>query len=178
MGWLFDVFGLLTSGAGGGIIGGVFALFKGAQELKEKIAFARIEKERDEMEYENAREERAHQVVLMEKGAQIELEKIQTETEAEVDIANQAALSRAQGQEFKLKTTSWMDNLRASVRPVLAYTFTLLFIGLSAWSFVEFASQLNDKDGKELLLMFIQTLTFTVTAIVTFYYVARRNTKG
>lgn len=170
------VLGLLGSGAGGGLLGGLFGIWKQFQERKERAEMARIELERDQMEYAHAREEREHALLLLEKGAQIEVDKIEAETEAEMEIANQAALATAQRAEFnKLNTTSAMDNFRASIRPVLALWAWLLFNAMLGWAFYEFHSQIDADMGLQILLGLFATLNFTVSSIVTFYYVARRN---
>lgn len=170
------ILGLLGSGAGGGLLGGLFGIWKQSQERKERAEMARIELERDQMEYSNAREEREHALLLLEKGAQIEVDKIEAETEAEMEIANQAALATAQKAEFsKLSTTSGMDNFRASIRPILALWAWLLFNVMLGWAFWEFSDQITADMGLQILLGLFATLNFTVSSIVTFYYVARRN---
>jgi hypothetical protein len=172
---LTGLFAVLTSGAGGGILGGIFGLFKQSQERKERVEMAKINLQRDDLEYKNAREERAHALQMLEKGAEIELEKIQTETEAEVDIAHQTALSSAQKVFNSLKTTSGMDNFRASVRPILAYWGAILFTAMLAWAFAKYHHLIDKETGKQILIGMFSTLTFIVTSITTFYYVARRN---
>ena len=180
------IFSILSSGAGGGLLGGVFGLFKQSQERKERVEMAEINLERDNMEYANAKDERAHSLVMLERTAelklegiqvsgQLELEKIQTETEAEVELSHQATLSSAQDVLKGLKTSSAMDNYRASVRPTLAYGFAIIFCAMLGWAFVEFSDQIDPATGRELLVGLFGTLTFLVTSIGTFYYVARRN---
>lgn len=167
---------VLTSGAGGGIVGAITGIFKQSQERKERVAMAELELKRDEAEYANAQAQRAHELVLLEKGAKIELDKIETEADMEIEVSHQETLGQAQIAEFKnLNTSSWMDNLRASVRPVLAYWFTFIFNVMLIWAFMEYSDQLTDSDGKDILLGLFGTLSFTVTGIVTFYYVTRRN---
>lgn len=166
---------LLTSGAGGGIIGGILGLFKQSQERKERVEMARIEQARDQMEYENAAAEREHALLMLDKTGEIELGKIQSETEAEIEVAHQAALSSAQDALKGLNTSTAMDNFRASVRPALAYGFSIIFSIMLAWTFWKFSDTIDAAAGHELLLGMFGTLTFLVTSIGTFYYVARRN---
>ncbi len=172
---LTTFFSLLTSGAGGGILGGIFGLFKQSQERKERVEMARVNLERDKMEYENAEKEREHALIMLEKGGQLELEKVETEAEAEIEVAHQAAMSSAQDALKNLKTSSKMDDFRASVRPVLAYWGAIMFSAMLIWTFSKFYSTIDTATGKSILLGLFGTLTFIVTSITTFYYVARRN---
>lgn len=169
---LFTVF---TSGAGGGIVGGIFGLFKQSQERKERIEMARVNLERDQLEYANAAKERDHALVMLNAGAKVELDKVEMETEAEIEITHQHALSSAQDALKNLKTTSGMDNFRSSVRPVLAYWGAILFSVMLGWAFMEYRETINSETGKQILIGMFSTLTFIVTSITTFYYVARRN---
>lgn len=166
---------VLTSGAGGGIVGGILAILKRGQDRKERIELERIALEREKADYLNAKEEREHALTMLQAGAQIELEKVQTEAEAEMEVSHQNALSNAQKVLGKLKTSTWMDNYRASVRPTLAYFVTFVFSVAGAWAFTEFASQLTPQDGGKILLGMFATLTFAFTSIITFYYVARKD---
>lgn len=171
-----SVLGLLGSGVGGGLLGGIFGIWKQRQERIERAEMARIELERDQAEYSNAKEERAHSLVLLEKGAQIEVDKLEIEAEAEMDIANQAAMGKAQEAEFgNLGTTTGMDNFRAMVRPTLALWAWGLFNIMLGWAFYKFADRIDADMGLQILLGLFATLNFTVSSIVTFYYVARRN---
>lgn len=169
---LFSVF---TSGAGGGLMGGIFGLFKQSQERKERVEMARINVERDNAGYANDKEERAHALIMMEKGASIELEMVQTETEASIDIENQKALSSAQEVFKGLDTSTETDDYRARVRPNLAYWGVSLFTLALAWAFWEFKDTIDAETGKQILVGMFATLTFIVTSITTFYYVSRRN---
>ena len=172
---LTTLFSLLTSGAGGGILGGLFGIFKQSQERKERVEMARIMVERDQLEYKNAAAERDHALMILDKTGQLEVQKIATETDAQVEIAHQSTLSSAQDVFKTFKTDVWMDNLRASVRPVLAYWVALLFSGALAWAFIEFKSTIDHDTGRSILLGLFGTLTFIVTSVTTFYYVSRRN---
>jgi hypothetical protein len=167
---------LLTSGAGGGIVGMVGGIFKQGQERKERVSMAEIEAKRDAMEYENAKAERSHALVLLEAGAQLEIEKAQTEGDIEVELANQQSLGEAQEIFATLKTTSGMDNFRASVRPVLAYWWSVLFTVLIGWAFVVYGDTITTETGGQLLLGMFATLEFLTTSIGAFYFVSRRNT--
>jgi len=169
---LFSVF---TSGAGGGLLGGIFGLFKQGQERKERIEMARINIERDEAEYRNAGEERKHSLLMLEKGAEIEIEKVEAETEAEIEVSHQAALSSAQDALKGLNTTSGMDNYRASVRPSLAYWAMGVFSIMLGWAFWEYKGHISDETGLDLLVGMFATLTFIATSMTTFYFVSRTN---
>lgn len=170
---LFSVF---TSGAGGGLLGGIFGLFKQSQEKKERVEMARIDLERDAAGYANDKEERAHALIMLDKGAKLEVEKIQIESEASIDIENQKSLSSAQKAEFsKLQTSSWIDNVRASVRPVLAYWSMALFTYMLYWAFDEYGSEIDKDLGKQILVGMFSTLTFIATSVTTFYFVSRKN---
>lgn len=175
---LTTLFSVLTSGAGGGIVGGIFGLFKQSQERKERIAMAEVNLKRDEMEYKNASAEREHNLIMLEKGAKLELELTQTEAEAEAEIANQNALAIAQTSEFKnLNTSTNMDNLRASVRPMIAYWACLLFTIMISWVFYKFNQTITEEVGGQILLALFSTLTFVITSVTSFYYVSRRNSR-
>ena len=169
------ILGVLTSGAGGGIIGGILGLFKQAQERKERIEVAKFNLERDRLEYENAEKERNYRLAMYKKGADIDFEKVQTEAEREIDVSHMEALSNAQEVFKNLKTSVWMDNFRASVRWVLAYWAATLFSIALIWSFYEYRGLITPESGKNILIDLLSTLTFVVTSIVTFYYIARRN---
>lgn len=169
---LFSVF---TSGAGGGLLGLVGGLFKQSQERKERVEMSRIDIERDAAGYANDKEERAHALIMLDKGASIELEKAQTETEASIDIENQKTLSSAQEVFKNLDTSTETDDYRARVRPNLAYWGVALFTIALGWAFYEFKDTIDEETGKQILVGMFATLTFIVTSITTFYYVSRRN---
>ena len=172
---LSGLFTVLTSGAGGGLLGGIFGIFKQSQERKERVEMARINLERDDLEYQNAKQEREHALLILEKGGEIEVEKVKTESEAEIEVAHQSALSSAQDALKNLKTTSGMDNYRGSVRPTLAYWGAILFTVMLCWAFWKFGGTIDKDAGKQILIGMFSTLTFIITSIITFFYVARRN---
>lgn len=176
---LTTLFTVLTSGAGGGIFGGILGLFKSSQENKKEIALAKIEKDREVAEYANAAEQRKHDLMVIEKTGQLKLDEIETEAEMEIEVAHQATLGKATVAEFRnLNTSTWMDNLRASVRPVTAYWFSLLFSWMLIWAFWRYADKITPDEGKQILLGLFSTLTFAVTSILSFYFVARSNKKA
>ena len=172
---LTTLFTLITSGAGGGIVGGLFGIFKQSQERRERVAMAEIDLKRDVMEFKNAEAERAHALTMLEKGAEIKLATVQTEAEAEIEISNQQALGAAQDALKNLKTSTGMDNYRGSVRPTLAYWASALFTVMLAWAFVEFRDTIEQEHGRQILTGMFGTLTFLVTSIGAFYFVSRRN---
>ena len=136
---------------------------------------ARINLERDQADYANADKERAHALVMIEKGGEIEIEKIQTEAEAEIEVAHQNALAKAQEALKNLNTTSGMDNFRASIRPTLAIWGAILFTIMLWWAFGKFGDTIDEATGKQILVGMFGTLTFIVTSIITFYYIGRPN---
>lgn len=158
------IFTLLTSGAGGGLLGGIFGLFKQREERKERLAVAELNLKRDEMEY-------AHERSMLD----AQLQQTQLEAEKEIEVANQRAVNTAQRSFANLSTTSGIDNFRASVRPVLAYWAITAFTVMLAWAFAEYVHMISQDEGLKILLGMFATLNFTVTSVVTFYYVARRN---
>lgn len=172
------ILSLLTSGAGGGIVGGVLALFRTAGERKERLESRRIDLERDKMEYDDRRASEKFQKDMLTAGAEINLKQTETEGEVAIELANQASLSASQVQEFKdLNTSGWVDNLRAMIRPLLALFFTAFFTVIFLWSFKVYRGQLTALDGKEILMGLFLTLEFAVTSILSYYYVSRRNSK-
>ena len=169
------IFTLLTSGAGGGLLGGVFGIFKQREERKERIEFARLDIQRDEMEYKNASEERKHELTMLEANSRAEVTKTQTEADKEIEVANQRTLATAQRAFTKLNTSQGMDNYRASVRPTIAYWACILFTAMIAWAFYKFHHLITADVGLEILTGLFATLTFVVTSATTFYFVSRRN---
>ena len=173
---LTTIFTALSTGAGGGLLGGIFGLFKQSQERKERVEMARIEMERDAAEYANDKAEREHSLLMLEKGGRLEIEKVMTESEAEIEVSHQVTLGAATVAEFSnLNTSSWMDNFRASIRPSLAVWASLLFTIMLTWAFYEYGDRITPAEGKVILLGLFATLEFTVSSVVTFYYVSRRN---
>jgi hypothetical protein len=175
------ILAMLLGGSGGGVLGslfgGVFGLFKQNMDRKERIELERIRIERDKIDLDNDREERNHQLLLLEKTGGIQLKEAQTEAEAEMEIAYQDNFGKAQMAEFSgLITTPKMDNYRSSVRPTLAYWFSALFSVLLIWAFCAFSDLILPDEGKLILTGLFATLTFTVSNIITFYYVSRKNT--
>lgn len=169
------IFAVLTSGAGGGLLGGIFGIFKQSQERKERVAMAQINLKRDQLEYQNAKLEREHALLMLEKTGELDLQKVESETEREIEVSHQSALSSAQDALKNLKTSSGMDDFRASVRPTLAYWGAILFTTMLAWGFYTYRGTIDADTGKQILIGMFATLTFIVTSIITFYYVARRN---
>ena len=167
---------IFTSSASGGLLGGIFGLFKQSQERKERVEMARIELDRDTREYANDQAERDHALVMLERGAAVEIERTRTEAEATIEVANSSARGAAVVEEFRsLGTSTGMDNFRASIRPGLAVWSTLLYSVMLVWAFSSFGDKISVSEGKTILMGLFATLSFTVTSVVTFYYVSRRN---
>ena len=171
------ILSILTSGAGGGLIGGIMGLFRQSTESKERIELAKLSIERDSLEYKEAELDRKHQLVMLNSGAQIELDKVITETEAEAEIATVSALGKAQKVFANLKTSTWMDNYRASVRPTFAYFVMAMFTVFLAWAFSHHSEGIGVDQGGLVLIGLLDTLVFMVTSITSFYFVSRPNSK-
>ena len=169
------IFAILTTGAGGGIIGGVFALFKQREERKERLEVARIQLERDKLDHDAAQKEREHEALMLERNAEHELRRTMAEGDIEAEVATLEAIGTAQATLAELNTTPAMDNYRASVRPSLAYWGVLLFTVLLSWAFYEFKDTITADKGGALLENLISTLVFITTSIISYYYVSRRN---
>lgn len=166
----------LSSGVGGGLIGSITGLFKQNFERKERVEMARIQLERELAEYGNDEAEREHALTILERGGELEVQKVMTESEAEIEVAQQKTLNSATVAEFKkLNTSPWMDNYRASIRPSLAIWMTILFTAMLIWAFCIYSDELTASEGKAILLGLFATLEFIVSSVVTFYYVSRRN---
>lgn len=174
---LAGILSILTSGAGGGLIGGIMGLFRQRSESKERVELAKLAIERDSLEYREANLEREHQVIMLNSGAKIELDRVITETEAQAEIATVSALGKAQKVFANLKTSTWMDNYRASVRPTFAYFIMTMFTVFLAWSFVQHSDGIEPTQGAVILIGLLDTLVFMVTSITSFYFVSRPNTK-
>lgn len=181
-----SIIALLGSGSFGGLLGGAFSLIKQWLDRGERAQQRADTLARDRLEYEEAERERAHSLLILSRTAEAGLRQAETEsaaalamteaqTEAEIAVANQQALSAAQGVFAGLKTSSWMDNYRGGVRPTLALYFSALFSICLWWFFDTYADTITDEEGKTALLGLVATLNFTVTSIVTFYFVSRRN---
>lgn len=171
-----DIFEVLATGAGGGIVGGVLGLFRQWGERRERLEYERLQLERDQLEASERASDRAHELEMAQQGAASALAQVQAEGEAAAEVANQGALEAAQRAEFGgLDTSRWMDNLRASVRPVFAYWVMIVFSAMVGYFAIRFYDQITPETGSEILLALIDTLVFMVTSITTFYYVSRRN---
>lgn len=178
------IFAVLTSGAGGGIIGAFTGLWNKAGERKERIAMANIESAREEtrlardkVEAEERQKERDHILEHAKLSGSIDLEKSQSESEASIELANMTALGDAQSAFNNLNTSTKMDDLRGSVRPVFAYYLMAAFSGALAWFALTFSDQITPEVGGDILMKLILTLIFMVTSMTSFYYVSRRNSK-
>lgn len=176
---LFTVF---TSGAGGGIVGGLFAIFNKKQEAGERIELAKISASRDVADYANSEAERKHELLVLQKNAdlgikqaEVELQKVESESNTAMEVANLEALGKAQEGLNKLKTSTSLDNYRGSVRPTLAYWAAFLFTIMLIWAFARFGKAIEVEVGKQILIGMFATLTFIITSVISFYYVSRRN---
>lgn len=171
------LFAALTAGSGGGVLGGLFGgvigLFKKHQDRKERVEMAKLEIMRDRMEAERDEKRQAHEIAILSKGGELELQKIQAETTAQVDTANQSALANAQDALGRLNTTPKMDNYRASVRPTLAYWAALVFSAMGVWAFYEYSGMISPETGGALLTGVFATIGFTLNSVIAFYYVSR-----
>lgn len=169
------IFAVITSGAGGGLLGGIFGILKQSQERKERIAMVELNLKRDQLEYRNAKLEREHALMMLDKTGDIELKRAESEAQVEMEVAHQSALSSAQDALKSLKTSSSMDDYRASVRPTLAYWGAILFTVMLGWAFAGYRDTIDQDTGKQILTGMFSTLTFIATSVTTFYFVSRRN---
>ena len=170
------ILSIFTSGAGGGIVGGILALFKTAGERKERLELAKLELQRDQEEYKALKEQRDHEAAMQAAGAAQALAQAETEGNIAADIQNSKAKATGLLTEFaKLQTSQWVDNIRGLVRPLLVLWAVSLFSAMFVWAFGEYSDMLTKEDGKEILMGMFLTLNFSLNAIVQFYFVARSN---
>lgn len=169
---------ILTSGASGGLIGTVAGLFTKSKELKHEQEMARIQLERD-IEDRKAREsERQHEMQMLEVRGSQQITQTQLESEARAELEVIKARGQGQMAEFgNLNTSGWMDNLRASVRPLLAYLYTGVFMVFLGWAFASYRSEISPDEGAEILFSLFLILEFMVTSVGTFYYIQRRSSQ-
>ena len=170
--------GLFTSVAGGGIIGSFTGLIKNLMDSRERSKIAQIGLDRDRLDMEAASLEHTRALELIEKGASIDLAKTRTEGEAAIEVTTAESRGAAVISEFKsLNTTTFMDNLRGSVRPVFAYLVMGVFGYMLFMVWKQYGGLITAEQGLALLIVLIDTLVFMVTSITSFYYVSRRNPK-
>lgn len=172
---LTTLFTLLTSGAGGGLLGGIFGLFRKSQEVKERIELEKIQMQREEYQRQDRASQRDHEVKILEMGGDIDLKQSINEWQGRIEVANQAALSKAQDSLNNLNTTSGMDNYRASVRPTQAYWITVMFTVMIGWAFSKWHGLITDEAGYEIMMGMFSTLSFAFTSVIMFYFVNRNN---
>lgn len=172
------ILGILTTGAGGGIVGGLLALFRTSGERKERLALAQLELDRDRMDAAEAAKEHDRAKEMIALNASVQLQKVETETDAEIEIEGMKALDSAQIAEFaNLNTSTWVDNWRAIIRPALCTALSFIFFGMLIWAFAKYNDEITATEGKEILAGLFLTLEFGVNAAWSFYYVARRNSR-
>jgi len=170
------ILAIFTSGAGGNIMGGILALFKTAGERKERIELRRLDIEQDNLEYAEAEKLRAHERETTQQDADNAIR--QTETEG--DIAAEVATVTSRGQAVvaeinNLKTSQWVDNIRALMRPLLVTWAVSFFTGMFIWAFGKYSGLITQAEGIEILKGMFLTLNFAVNASIQFYLVARSN---
>lgn len=169
---------VLTSGAGGGIVGGLFGLFRKKAEDTKELELERLALARDKLDLQMERERRQHEMEMLRAGAEINLAQTELEVEGEISVKSQESLGVAHEFEFKnLNTTRKMDNYRASVRPTLAYYLTFCFSILVIYFSVVYHSEITSELGGKILLALINALIFGANSVWAFYYVSRSNTK-
>lgn len=172
---LESILAIVSTGAGGGVVGAITGLFTKRMDHKREIELANIELKSAVLESKDAQAERDFQINITTKRGEIELKKTNAETAAAIDIAHSAALGEAQSVFKNLKTSEKMNNFRMSVRPFLAYAFTFVYFVMLVWAFDKYAQLISATEGHGILIMLIQTLNFTVSSLISFYFVARRN---
>lgn len=164
-----------ASGASGGLLGGGLGVLKALVDNKRELALENLKLERDKLSTEEAKQERLHTLAVMSAQGKQETELLTVESEAAADLAQMAAIKEAQQFEFSGSAPStFIENLRKSVRPVVAYWTTLIFTLFLGWVFWEFNDSVTPEQGGALLLSLAGTLTFLVTSQNAFYYVSRR----
>lgn len=170
---------LLTAGTGGGLIGGATGLVSKLIDMRHAARMEEVRLKREEQARIERQDEMAHELALHAAGALAAREQAEVQAEADAIKGQMEALKAGQAAEFTtLKTTSGMDNYRASVRPTLAYVVSTVFLSLCLWAFYEFASTITVAEGAALLKNLIVTLESMATAIIAFYYVSRSNLKA
>tara|TARA_R110002012_G_scaffold61450_1_gene161099 strand:+ start:1642 stop:2166 length:525 start_codon:yes stop_codon:yes gene_type:complete len=173
---MMDLVGLLVGGAGGGVLGGVFGLARHFMDSRKSVSMENIKLDRDKLDAEESKKEREHALLLIEKQSDVRLAETEARIEGEISIEHSKALREGQKVFHGLKTTSKMDNYRASVRPTLAYWFSVIFSGFLFWSFYNFSDTLI-QSAPQMMIGLVSTLTFIVTSIITFFYVSRPNAR-
>lgn len=175
---MLEIISILAGGAGGGIFGVLAGIFKNRSDNKHREEMARIANERDEMEYTRQRESEENRIELAQITGQLEADKIELEGDIAADLEEAKALGKAQEAEFgNLNTSTWMDNFRASVRPVLSYLYTSAFFTFFYWAFNKYSDMITDEMGGQILLGMFATMEFATTSILGFYFVSRRNAR-
>ena len=138
--------------------------FQGQQDKAHELALARLQIER-ELELRKAGFEAQERI------EHIRSEQLATESAANTQQvligAQQAEMQAIYAHDTSLNegTSTWMKNLRASVRPVITYGFFLLLVGIdcaliwhgfnSSVSFAEMANQLWDDETQALFASII-----------------------
>jgi len=119
-----DILSLLTSTAGGGIVGGIFSAIKLFGAYKEKklmaaheLSMAKEDRETMKLEIEASKHK-----------SELQLEQVEVETDAR-------ALTAAINAESQSKAnTPWVQDFKSLTRPVLTYMLVLMAFGISIFA--------------------------------------------
>jgi len=172
------LFGFLASSAGGGIIGGGFALIKQIIEGRTLIATKELDNKKEVLRQAEAQRDREHEVLMLQEQTKSKSKIVEVKTEAKVELETMQSRGMNVIEEFKgLKTSSKMDNYRASVRPTVAYWALLMFNLSLGYCFWRYGHLIPEETGLAILLGLVSTLNFMITSVISFYYVSRPNHK-
>jgi hypothetical protein len=142
----------------------ILELFQDRADKKHELALAQLQIQR-ELEMRKLGFEAQERVEHI-KSEQLEMETKSNDKQALIG-AQQAEMQAIYAHDTSLNegTSTWMKNLRASVRPVITYGFFLLLVGIdcaliwhgfnSSVSFAEMANQLWDDETQALFASII-----------------------
>ena len=138
-----DWLSLLTSTAGGGILGGILSLGKLWGAYKEKQLMCAHEEKMAIVDQDNMKLE----IEANKHKAELELETTELETDAK-------ALTAAITAEANTKGSSpWVNDLKASTRPILTYLLVMMAFITVTWN-------MNSVWAEEILFLASTAVTF------------------
>ena len=161
----------LGSGGAGVITGGVGALFGGVFKLLNR---------KDDRKEKDA--ERKHELVLLDRQAatdkaerEFELDKIETEHENEVELANTAGRWDSLQASYDLKITDsscsqWVNNTKALFRPFLT-TFLFIMTGIILYWLLNVTQEiLSHTEVKDLVKYCVYSVVYTASTAGTWWF--------
>ena len=172
---LETILGVLTSSAGGGLLGTVGSLFKGKAEYKARKLELRHEQEMRKLDREE-----------LELEAKLRAEEIEAKGKFDVQLAELEAEAAREVNDAELRTTSysadkasygggWVDKIRGIMRPVI----TIYLLGISTYIAVYLTAILNglgsfgDDEALALYGTIINAIVFLTTTAVTWWFGSR-----